>query len=107
MRAVRELRLRILKQLDEGFVDERGRLQGVTGMLAAHERSRHPSQLAVNERQQLVERRAIPCARAMQQTRDLAHLSMAGVPTGSYSSRRTNSRLRRRQDERLRPQRVS
>ena len=46
---------RVLEQLDERFVDKRGRLQGVAGLLAFHERARNQSQLAVDERHQLVE----------------------------------------------------
>ena len=82
MRAIGEVRIGIVKQLDEGFVDERCRLQGVTGPLAAHERPRNPLQLALHQRHQLVEGGVVALAHPVQQTRDFSQsVAPRVVPT--------------------------
>jgi hypothetical protein len=71
MRAVRELWLGVLEEFDEGFVDQRCRLQGVTGPLVPHERPCDPPQLAVDERHQLIKCALFSRAKPLEQAGDL------------------------------------
>ena len=74
--AIRDLRFAILKQLEKRFVHERGWLQRVLWRLPPHERARDSTQLCVDERHQLVERRPIAVTHAVEETRHLCHGSV-------------------------------
>jgi hypothetical protein len=49
-------------QLDVGFVDDSGRLQGVAGVFPAHVGARDPVQFGMDKRRQFVERTLAPAA---------------------------------------------
>ena len=67
---VGKLWLAVFEQLDERFVDERGRLERMTRRLPPHERPRDSVQLAIDERQQLVERGLFSVAQPVEERRD-------------------------------------
>jgi hypothetical protein len=66
VRAVSDVGRGIVEQLDERLIDQRCRLQRMSGALAAHERLRNPPQLVVDERHQLVERGSFARPQAVQ-----------------------------------------
>ena len=64
------------------LVDERRRLQGVPQPLAAKLAPRDMAQLAIHERQQLIERTVIPAAPVVEQRRDVLRRGRHCIPKG-------------------------
>lgn len=71
MRAVLPFHLSDVYQSDKGFVDQRCCLQGVVNPFVRHMAARQPSELIVDERDQLFQRGLIAAAPVNQQPRDL------------------------------------
>ena len=76
--AVGELRPALAGELEKGLVDERGRLQGVPGPLAAQLAVGDPLELRVEERKELFERRAVACRPGVEQPGDFARIRRRG-----------------------------
>ena len=72
-------------ELDERLVHERGRLQRVPGTLPAHERPRNLPQLAVDERQQIVDRGTIAVTQLLQELADKGLIRGAGGRLGAVA----------------------
>jgi hypothetical protein len=69
VRPIVEFRLRALKQFHPSFVDQRGGLERMPGLVSQEALSDAP-QFAIYQRHQAVEGRGVPLAPALQQTCD-------------------------------------
>src|SRR5947209_6628881 len=80
MRAARQLPVLVTRELDPGFVQQRGRIDADLPPRAAHVPARNSLEFIVNAREQFLLRIGIAAADCIQQFRDLRSIAHSALP---------------------------